>query len=253
MDVIASIHWIIAVMVGAIAGFTGGLFGVSGGTIVVAVLAADGLDQRLAQGTSLVVQLPTVLTGLWRYGRQGTIDGLTGTVLALSSIPAAYVGSRLATHINSTLLRHGFAIFLLLMASFTVWNALERYRDDRAAARPSRSAACLLGLMGGFASGLFGIGGAAIVTPALVRVFKVKQATAQGLSLAVVLPAVIVGLGTYTRAGYVDWNIGIPLALGGVMCVAFGVKLAHALPERFLRFAFAALLGSVSLFLLLKP
>ena len=46
----------------------------------------------------------------------------------------------------------------------------------------------------------------------------------------------------YAGAGRVDWGLGIPLALSGVIAISAGVAAAHRLPERRLRFAFCGLL-----------
>ena len=86
--------------------------------------------------------------------------------------------------------------------------------------------------------------------PALSLVFGYTQTETQALSLALVAPGTIVGIVTYALAGDVDWPIGIPLAIGGSLCVRFGVALAHRLPERQLRLLFCGLLvaASVGLF-----
>lgn len=42
-------------------------------------------------------------------------------------------------------------------------------------------------------------------------------------------------------AGRVDWSLGLPLAAGGLFTVSAGVALAHRLPERRMRAAFAGL------------
>ncbi|QRX83362.1 hypothetical protein [Glaciimonas sp. PAMC28666] len=40
------------------------------------------------------------------------------------------------------------------------------------------------------------------------------------------------GLCTFAYAGHVNWLVGIPLAIGGVVSVSSGLALAHHLPER---------------------
>src|SRR2546421_100731 len=100
----------------------------------------------------------------------------------------------------------------------------------------------LVGLAGGIVSGLFGVGGAFIVPPALTAFFGLRQIEAQGLGLALVSPVTLVALVTYARAGEVDWGLGIPLAVGGIAAIPAGVAAAYRLPERRLRLAFCGLL-----------
>lgn len=80
-----------------------------------------------------------------------------------------------------------------------------------------------------------------------------RQTTAQGLSLALVAPSSVVALATYAQAQRVDWTLGVPMALGGVMTVSAGVALAHRLPERPMRTAFAVMLAATALWLIIGP
>ncbi|PWU25924.1 hypothetical protein DK254_25220, partial [Pseudomonas sp. RW407] len=59
-----------------------------------------------------------------------------------------------------------------------------------------------------------------------------------------------VALGTYALHGHVDWRMGACLAAGGLLSISWGVRLAHALPERALRFAFSLFLVACALLLL---
>jgi hypothetical protein len=52
-------------------------------------------------------------------------------------------------------------------------------------------------------------------------------------------------------AHQVDWSIGLPLAIGGLTTVSFGVALAHRLPERGLRLLFCGLLVITAVILVL--
>src|SRR4051812_12130495 len=51
------------VVLGAGIGFTGGLFGISAGAMAITALGLMGLSQQIAQGTSLVMQVPNVAIG----------------------------------------------------------------------------------------------------------------------------------------------------------------------------------------------
>ena len=64
--------------------------------------------------------------------------------------------------------------------------------------------ALLIGLAGGFAGGMLGIGGGAIYVPAMVLLLDEKQHLAQGASLAAIISTAIVGSLTHLRRGNVD-------------------------------------------------
>ncbi|MGK9020100.1 TSUP family transporter, partial [Pseudomonas aeruginosa] len=109
----------------------------------------------------------------------------------------------------------------------------------------------VLGLGAGSLGGLFGVGGGVLATPVLTSVFGLAQVVAQGLALALAAPSTAVALGTYAMrsCGLAD---GDPLALGGLLSISWGVRLAHALPERSLRMAFCAFLALCAVLLLVR-
>src|SRR5580698_5852740 len=112
------------VALGFAVGLISGLFGITGGVIAVPMLSLLGLSQQVAQGTSLVMQLPTGVVALWHYTKRGAVSGRIIATLAIASGAATYLGARLAIHLREASLRKGFALFLLLLATFTLWNAL---------------------------------------------------------------------------------------------------------------------------------
>ena len=71
----------------------------------------------------------------------------------------------------------------------------------------------VIGLLGGFAAGLFGVGGGIVIVPALIYWAGFTQHKATGTSLAVLLPPV--GLAAaleYYRHGNVDVRAAVILA-----------------------------------------
>ena len=89
----------------------------------------------------------------------------------------------------------------------------------------------LLGLIAGVASGLIGIGGATIIIPALVFLFGFDQHTAQGTTLAMMVPPIgLLAAWAYYRAGYVDVRMAAILAIGFFFGGLIGAKYAVSLP-----------------------
>ena len=100
-----------------------------------------------------------------------------------------------------------------------------------------------LGLTAGVLSGLVGIGGGIIIVPALVYFFKMDQKTAQGTSLAILLPPTgLLAFLEYYRAGHVDVKIGVAIIVGLLLSGLFGGEFAQPLPQETLRKLFAILL-----------
>ena len=230
-------------VLGLILGWLGGLFGIGGGLIGIPILGlAFGLNQQQAQGTALIMVVPTVLIGLYQYWRRGGMDGRIALTLALTAGSVTYVCARFAVALPSGPLRQGFALFLLVLAVYYAWRA---YADTRGAVRPivlPWPFTALVGLLGGALSGLFTVGGAVVSVPALTLLFGIPQTVAQGLGLALVVPGLFVGLLVYGHAGDVHWPIGLALAAGSVISVSWGVVLAHKLQDHWLKLGFSAML-----------
>jgi uncharacterized membrane protein YfcA len=235
-------HILIFVVLGAIFGFFGGLFGVGGGIVAIPVLGlAFGMNEQQAQGTSLVMVVPNVLIGLWRYYRAGGMDLRLAATLALGGVAFTAAGAHVATRLATGPLRIAFAIFLLSVAAYLAWRAFGPKQGAAKRVMPWPFG-FVVGAIGGILSGIFSIGGATFAVPAMSIWFGLPQAAAQGMGLALVAPGTIVALIEYALANDVDWPIAIALAAGGFLTVSRGVDLAHRLPERTLRGLFIAFL-----------
>lgn len=230
-------------LLGLVLGTLGGLFGIGGGLIAIPALGVlFGLDQQLAQGTALVMVVPNVLLALWRYHQRTRIEWRHALALATSSLAFALLGAGWAVTLDADLMRQGFVIFLVLLAAYNVSRLLSKAPKLSAGLRYPWPWLTLLGSGAGLLGGLFGVGGAVLATPVLTLVFGASQVVAQGLSLTLAAPSTAVTLATYAAHGHVDWVLGAPLAMGGLLSISWGVKLAHALPERVLRGLFAGFL-----------
>ena len=105
----------------------------------------------------------------------------------------------------------------------------------------------LIGLIGGLASGLFGVGGGTVFVPLMVLVQKMDPHTAVGTSLAIIIPTAIVGTWKHAQGGRVDWQIGIALVLFSMAGAWLGSHLSLQLSPTLLRRFFAVFLFFVSL------
>lgn len=231
----------VPLLLGAVLGGVGGLLGIGGGIIAIPVLAMGfGMDQQMAQGTALVMITPNVLVAFWRYRQRHYLPLRTAGLLGLTTLLATWPAARLAVLLDSHVLMLCFAVFLVGLSSYFLWGS----RVSATAVDGSWNERYLpgVGVVGGFFAGLFGVGSGIVAAPLLVRGFGKRQAVAQGLALALVVPGALVALATFAEARQVDWQTGSLLAIGGMATVSWGVAWAHRLPERRLRQLFAAML-----------
>ena len=230
------IDFVMYAALGIAMGALGGLFGIGGGLIAIPVLGLwFGLDQQLAQGTALAMSVPNVFLALYRYQQRNRINLRQALPLVLMSFCFAWLGAMLAVGVDARIIRWGFIVFLL---GITLYNLIKMYTSPAPPVPGSRYGWPWFGVLGavaGTTGGLFGVGGAVVAAPVLTSVFGTTQVVAQGLSLALAAPSTAVTLLTYAVHDEVNWAMGVPMAVGGLLSISWGVRLAHALPERMLR------------------
>src|SRR5436190_10267412 len=111
----------------------------------------------------------------------------------------------------------------------------------------------LIGLVGGVVSGLFGVGGAIVIVPALVLLVKLPPHTASGTSLAaLLLPVGLLGAVEYYRRGQVNIPYAAIVAAGLFVGALLGAKLAGSVSDVALRRAFGVFLLIVAVRLLIR-
>jgi uncharacterized membrane protein YfcA len=107
----------IALAVGLFTGVLSGLMGIGGGNIMVpASTILLGLTQHQAQGVSLVVIIPTAITGAYTHWQHGNIDRRTALLVAPGATVAGWLGAELAQRLQADTLRLCFGLLLLYFA-----------------------------------------------------------------------------------------------------------------------------------------
>lgn len=244
---------------GALIGFTGGVLGIGGGLLAIPLLGlVFGMPQQAAQGTALIMVLPAVLISVRKYNQYSKIDLRAAAAGAAGSIVFTWLGARFALGIDPTLLRRVYAVFILGIAIFYFFQSRPGNPNGRPAS-PPRSAAdyhkgwfALVGVLAGTIGGVFGVGGSVVAVPFLTTFFRLPQTSAQALAMTTIIPGTFVALVTYSAHGQAHWSQGIPLAIGSICCVPYGVRLAYSMPEPRLKRIFAVMLLVIMFLLLAK-
>ncbi len=102
--------------------------------------------------------------------------------------------------------------------------------------------AAVMGVAAGAVSGLLGVGGGILFVPALTLALSLTQVKAEATSLLAIIPVALVGAARQHRYGNVSLRDGAVVGALSALGVAGGVALANALPQRTLRFLFAAMM-----------
>lgn len=98
------------------------------------------------------------------------------------------------------------------------------------------------GLVAGFTSGLFGVGGGIVVVPALTLLARFPPKLATGTSLTAIVPISIAGATGYATAGEVDLAYAALVAAGALVGAVVGTRWLETISVPALQLAFAALM-----------
>jgi hypothetical protein len=121
---IGAMRYLLVTVIGVAVGALSGLMGVGGGFVAVpALVLILGFNQQMAQGTSLLMMLPTALVGAISYSSHRNAHLATAAAMALGSVPAAHFTADLAQRIPEASLRTIFSLFLAAMGVFMVPSA----------------------------------------------------------------------------------------------------------------------------------
>lgn len=103
-----------------------------------------------------------------------------------------------------------------------------------------------VGLVAGFTSGLFGVGGGIVIVPGLVLLAGLPHKLATGTSLGAIVPISIAGIVGYATEGEVDWAAAACIAVGAVAGALLGTRLLVRISVPILQITFAAAMGATA-------
>ena len=253
-------------LVGCGSGFLAGLFGIGGGTLIVSVLAlllpSAGVTpdrvMHIALATSLAAIVFTSISSLLAHHRRGAVLWPIVRRLAPSLVVGAIAGGAVARYVPSDVLRVFFGIFLLLVSV----RLAVGYRPPASRTLPGGAGLAAAGGLIGVLSAWTGIGGGALSGPFLMWCNvpprnAVACAAASGLPIAVAATTgfIVGGWGEPglppNTIGYVLWPAALAIAATAIFFAPLGARLAHTLPTKRLKQAFALLLFVVAIRLLM--
>jgi uncharacterized membrane protein YfcA len=251
-------EWYAAYLVlGAIAGFLAGMFGVGGGLVLVPVLIFLFDSQQfptehmllLALGTSMAAILFTSLASLREHHRHGAVNWRVVRTIT----PGILLGTGIGALLAATVPTGGLAIFFALFVYTVAAQILLGVRPHASRQLPGTAGMTLTGMLTGSLSSLVSIGGGSIVVPFLVWC-NIPLRKAIGTSAAIGFPVAVGG-----TIGYISIGMNIHLlppnslgfvylpalfwiALASSFTAPLGAKATHHMKTVLLRKLFALLL-----------
>ncbi len=241
---------------GSLVGFALGLLGGGGSILAVPLLVyVVGIrDAHVAIGTSALAVSVNAFANLISHARAKTVKWPCAAVFALAGIAGAALGAFLGRHVNGQHLLFLFGLVMLAVAA-AMFSRRAAGGDPLVRIDPAIALRLVVtGLVVGFLSGFFGIGGGFLIVPAIMLGSGMATINAVGSSLVSVGAFGLTTAATYAMAGLVDWRIAAIFVLGGIAGGFLGVRLSIRLSEKrgLLSKSFAVAVIFVALFVLWK-
>jgi len=233
------------ILLGLLAGYLSGLFGVGGGVIVVPALLLLGFDQRIAAGSSVAAILPTSVVGAVGYAISGNIDWLAGLMLAIGVVIGAQVGTYLLARLPKPVLFWTFIGFLVVVI-VSLWIVVPQ-RDDVIDLNPGTMAGLVFaGMVTGILSGLLGVGGGIIAVPVLMFFFGASDLIAKGTSLLMMIPGSLSATIGNSRRRNVDLRVAALVGVSACLTSTLGLLTATHISPLASNIAFSVLIVGVA-------
>lgn len=226
---------------GLLAGVMNGLIALGGGVLITPLLVVAGVNSQIAVGTSLAAVTMLSCIGFTAHYLLGGIS------LGLVPIVAAVVGGAAGTVLGSKILARLTPHWMLILFSIIQILVAIRLIDQGLGLAllgeviPGGAplwAYVTLGLFAGTLSGIFGVGGGALVLLGLAAFYGVPVVEGLAIALALNGTNALAGVVHHARQGRVLWRELKILMPTAVIGIGAGAALAHELPADAMRVVF---------------
>jgi len=187
------------------------------------------------------------------------VDLAAAGSIACTALLTARMGAKATSLFNPTQMARAFGVFQIVVAPMVPLKGLivgkkkaeteeVATSGDSSFADSERTMQLLklgaTGCVAGFASGMFGIGGGVILTPALCLLTDMPYACVLGTTLASMVPPALVSALTHHQMGNIVVAAVVPLVAGSAIGAFVSGQVAVRVPEEPLQWAFAVVMFS---------
>ena len=241
------LHPLLAVLCGALVGFTLGLIG-GGGSIMATplLLYVVGLQPHVAIGTGALAVSVNAFANFGGNARSGNVRWRCAIIFSVVGIAGAALGSLLGKAVDGKQLLFLFAILMIVVgvlmlrrndkaiqaagaiSPVSTKNACQLWSPKTRNPLPVASAALGVGALSGF----FGIGGGFLIVPGLLFSTGMPMICAIGSSLLAVGSFGLTTAISYGTSGLINWPVAAEYLAGGLVGGLVGMALATSLALR---------------------
>ncbi len=100
----------------------------------------------------------------------------------------------------------------------------------------------LIGIISGLINGMFSTGAGMLLVPSFIYLLKIEDKKARGTSVFCILIMVITTSFFYSKENYIDMNLSILVAIGGIVGGIIGAKVLKKINVKYLKILFTIFL-----------
>jgi len=226
---------------GFLAGVMNGLIALGGGVLITPLLVVAGVSPLIAVGTSLAAVTMLSCIGLTTHLLVGGIS--LGLVPIIAAVVGGVAGTVFGSKILARLTPHWMLMLLAIIQILVAIRLIDQglglaLLGEMIPSGPPLWAYVALGLFAGTLSGIFGVGGGALVLLGLAAFYGVPVVEGLAIALALNVTNALAGVMHHVRQGRVLWQVLKILMPTAVIGIGAGAALAHELPADAMRVVF---------------
>lgn len=229
-----------AAAVGAVAGVCVGATSTGGGALLTpGLILIVGVPPSIAIGTDVAIASVMKLVAGGAYVWQQNVHWRSVWRLAFGSIPGVLVGLLLLKLLEGAnielLLQRMLAVLLVIAGTTGLVRLVIQRKEQPHSTGPGRVTAAILGFVTGLLVTLTSVGSGSLLLAVLSLFFPMAATQLVGTDIVHALMLTSVASAGHLLAGRVDLDLATAVLVGGIPGVLVGVRLATAVPERWLR------------------
>jgi len=226
---------------GLLAGVLNGLIALGGGVLITPLLVVAGVSPQIAVGTSLAAVTMLSCIGFAAHFLLGGIA--LGLVPIVAAVLGGAVGSMIGSKILARLTPHWMLMLFAIVQILVAVRLIDQGMGTALLGTVIPGGAPLwayaaFGVFAGILSGIFGVGGGALVLLGLAAFYGVPVVEGLAIALALNVTNALAGVVHHARHGRVLWQELKILMPTAVIGIGAGAVLAHELPVDAMRVVF---------------
>lgn len=214
-------------------GFSSGLLGIGGGTILVPTLIYLGYDIKMAIGISVMQMIFSSVLGSYINFKSGSLSLHSGIYLGFGS----FVGAGLSGFVVDALPHIALMVLFAAILVLSIYKMFTAKIEAKSIPNESKIVLFMIGAIVGLLSISTGTGGAVFLTPILVGFLHWDIKKSVGTTLFFIVFGSLSGFVSLAWHGLMDYHVGLLVGIGSMIGVYFGVKASQRISKAMQRWA----------------